>query len=139
MNILKFTIDGNQEDPEGNPLAYHRSTQAGQWKPATRRYNAWKQYVISEFYNTYPKLIPRAANNLLRLLKPLSTSKEGKVIMNLKIHWCSNLHGDPDNIFKGIADALFDNDKYLVGSFDYVTDPKRPGRVEVELIFTGCA
>jgi Holliday junction resolvase RusA-like endonuclease len=45
----------------------------------------------------------------------------------------NGLHADPDNVFKGIADALFKNDKFLDGSFvsDYAPDSK--GRVEISI------
>ena len=38
--------------------------------------------------------------------------------MHLKIFWADETHGDADNVFKGVADSLFENDKELDGSFE---------------------
>ncbi len=56
--------------------------------------------------------------------------------MILAIKFCDKAHGDSDNIFKGIADALFDNDKYVIGGFDY--EYATEGSVDV-LITIGAA
>lgn len=63
---------------------------------------------------------------------PLSSSKESKYVMTIMIYFADYSHADPDNIFKGIADALFDSDKYLAGDFDFDYDSSNP-RVEVEI------
>ena len=53
--------------------------------------------------------------------------------MSIKIHWVNGVHADPDNVFKGLADALFKNDKFLDGAFEsqYASDGR--GKVEVEI------
>lgn len=53
--------------------------------------------------------------------------------MSLKIYWKDCRHGDPDNIFKGIADTLFENDKHLDGSFKSIHAENKKGRLEIEL------
>jgi hypothetical protein len=121
-----FRIPGNQEDPERNPVAYKRSTQGGQWDPGVRRYNAWKGYVQKHFMKAFPKEFDPLK------IHPLTTSKNKKAYMGLKIFWAGGVHGDPDNIYKGIADALFEGDKYLACSgFDFEDSPERKGRVDV--------
>ncbi len=48
------------------------------------------------------------------------------------IHWHNDAHADGDNIFKGIADALFVNDKnVVVGKFASFTSKDKKGRVDV--------
>lgn len=47
---MTFTITGNQEDGTGNPIPYHRTTQASFWNKTSKRYHAWKQYVRSEYW-----------------------------------------------------------------------------------------
>jgi len=61
---------------------------------------------------------------------PRSPSK--KIYMNIKLYHADKKHGDGDNYWKAIADAIFTQDKYVAGSFDffYADVP----RVEVEII-----
>jgi len=54
--------------------------------------------------------------------------------MNIQIFWHGENHGDPDNVFKGIADALFADDKHLDGSFNSQHQKGDP-RVEVCIVF----
>jgi hypothetical protein len=41
--------------------------------------------------------------------------------MNIKIHWSKRNLADPDNVWKGISDALFQNDREVEGCFTYDT------------------
>ena len=67
--------------------------------------------------------------------KPIKNTGK-KVYMSLKITWADKTHADCDNIFKGIADALFQNDKYLASKgFDYKYAKDKCGKVEVEIEF----
>ena len=111
----RFTIYGNQENIKGNPIPYFRQTQASsRFNKNARRYHAWKDYVR------------KAANISDKLVT------EGKLTMDIKVYFKDKTHGDSDNIFKGIADAMFKNDKYLSGSFDFDYDINNP-RVEVTI------
>jgi hypothetical protein len=136
MKTIRFTIYGNQEDPNGNPMAYFRTTQGSQWTPKARRYQEWKSYVVANYLDALGaiKKIDRAdfgdAHDLIQR-KPIKATKE-KIRMKLKIYFKDKTHADSDNIFKGIADALFMNDKYLAGEFDFDYTPTR-GRVEIEI------
>lgn len=130
MNTFNFTIHGNHESATGNPCPYFRVTGKALWLPGAKRYNAWKQHVRSIFYGAYPKLLfGRRLDE-----RPLGTSPETKTRMDIKIFWANKLHADEDNIFKGIADALFENDKNLDGSFEAHYSPDKKGRVEVIII-----
>ena len=53
--------------------------------------------------------------------------------MSITIFWVNGVHADPDNVFKGLADALFLNDKFLDGAFESHYSPDGKGRVEVEI------
>ena len=127
---FNFTIDGNQEKASGNPIPYHRVVGKALWLPAARRYNAWKIHVRKSFFAAYPRMM---ANKSLED-PPIDMELGPGSRMDIKIKYGSLLHADNDNIFKGIADALFENDKGLNGSFEssYTTD-KKP-IVEVKII-----
>ena len=129
MTTITFTIHGNQEHPNGNPIPYFRTTQAGQWTKGAKRYHAWKDYVKKAWSKAG---VPKEYNDELAK-KPIPATKE-KIRMTIKIYWMNRAHADCDNVFKGIADALFMNDKYLVSDgFDYEYCPEKRGRVEVTI------
>jgi len=114
---FNFIIYGNQEDVKGNPVPYFRQTQASaRFNKGAMRYHRWKDY------------IRKAAGVSDKLVT------EGRLHMRLKIYFMNKTHGDSDNIFKGIADSMFVNDKYLTGSFDFDYDKENP-RVEVIITY----
>ena len=126
--IFKFTIHGNPQDIEGNPVPCVRVVGQALWLPNAKRYWDWKQYVLAVFLREYPEYSRPGYQSLPLTIK---ISAEGR--MDIKIFWVYGKHADPDNIFKGIADSLFQKDKFLDGSFEshYAEDGK--GRVEVEI------
>lgn len=133
MKKISFVITGNQDDIYGNPVPYVRVVKRALWLPEAKRYNAWKSFVRRIFYKGSPEYLMRAGESLLTDLQPFTTSTAEKARMDVRIYWRNGIHGDPDNIFKGIADALFKNDKFLDGSFEtrYAADGK--GKVEVDI------
>jgi len=102
MTVYELEIEGNQDDCEGNPIPYHRTTQRGTWDKAARRYAAWKEFVQFKFAKEY---------GVADLGKPIQGSPRGKI--HVGITFKGENHGDPDNIVKGILDALFKNDKEM--------------------------
>jgi hypothetical protein len=52
---IQFTIKGNQEDIEGNPLPYIRVVGRALWLPHAKKYHAWKEYIRSVFFRNYPE------------------------------------------------------------------------------------
>ena len=52
MRTILFSIYGNQENPEKNPIPYHRVVGRALWLPKARRYNAWKQYVVDAYLSS---------------------------------------------------------------------------------------
>lgn len=140
MKEYKFTVMGNQENPRGNPIPYHRQTQkSSRFDPAALRYQAWKQHVVSAFVKDTGWTVNKWVRpSMLRGRKfvygsALSSSKDNKYRMSIMIYFADYSHADPDNIFKGIADALFDSDKYLAGEFDFGYDEVSP-RVEIKIV-----
>jgi hypothetical protein len=130
---LSFVIKGNQDDWHGNPIPYTRVVKRALWLPEAKRYNAWKSYARRSFYGEYPAYLMRAGNTMLTELQPFKTTAASKARMDVRIYWMNGIHGDPDNIFKGLADALFKNDKFLDGSFESHYSPDGKGRVEIDI------
>lgn len=142
---LKFTIKGNQENPKGNPIPYYRQTQRSSFfNKGAKRYHEWKDYVRDiAFGSTKDHIVITPKVHRLGIAVAIDTSHsnrtsiqltgERKLYMNLKIYFANKAHADSDNIFKGVADALFDNDKYVAGSFDFDYDKENP-RIEVEIL-----
>lgn len=102
---MTFTIVGNQEDERGNPIPYHRATQRGRFNKGQRRYYAWKDHVRASFAQSWDRSIP------LTLDGKIPGTPVGKV--TAEICFGSETHADPDNVVKGILDALFQNDKHV--------------------------
>ena len=101
-----FTVYGNQEDRDGSPLGYHRTTQGSKWNPAARRYSDWKSYVVGAFLTACPEIKPT-------LGKPLTLLKGQTARIAIKVYWHNNKHCDLSNCLKGIEDALFTDDKNI--------------------------
>jgi len=141
--ILTFTIEGNQEDIKENPIPYLRMTRRGlrllnipeyrvnkgaiTKRRGIKRYLDWKDYVRVCFITGAMADGKEATDSHKKEIL-----NEKKVHMDCMIWFANKRHGDPDNIRKGIQDALFSNDKYVVGSVDYQYDTDNP-RVEVSI------
>ena len=139
MKKVTFTIHGNQENREGNPIPYFRTTQNGQFSKGAKRYHAWKDFVRANFLDaTRPKTRIKREDfgdfHDIIQKKPIPAA-DYKQRMSLMIYWANKAHSDCDNVYKGIADALFMNDKHLVSDgFDYEYSPEKKGRVEITLM-----
>lgn len=132
-----FIIDGNQEDPNGNPMPYTRTTQGAKWSPKYERYQKWKSYVVGAFIKEFQNLDKQERAEFAKVVdfskeKPIAKS-EHKQKMSIEIYYKDKTHADSDNVFKGIADALFQNDKMLMGDFDFFYSIKKQGKVTVRL------
>lgn len=137
LSPIKFTIYGNHENEAGNPIPYTRTTQKGKWGAKYQRYVMWKSHVQDAFLKAFPGKentdMRRVWNkNFLNFNKPIALRKDEKVKMSIMITFVGERRGDPDNIFKGIADALFANDKNVAGNIDFQSGEK--GKVEVEIV-----
>ncbi|HXJ42031.1 MAG TPA: hypothetical protein VNH18_22330 [Bryobacteraceae bacterium] len=61
--------------------------------------------------------------------KPIPGSAPAQ--MTMEIHWANEKHADPESVFGSLADALFENDKHVAGSFTFVHAEDKKGKVEV--------
>lgn len=135
--IISFTIKGNQENPQGNPIPYFRTTQGGQFNKGAKRYHAWKDYVRAAFIDALEAIKREDRIDYAKFVdfsqkKPIK--KAGyKQKVSIMIGFRDKSHADSDNIFKGIADALFMDDKYVAGDFDYFYPEERAGFVRVKI------
>jgi len=131
---FKFTIPGILFGKKVNPVPYTRTTQRQMWVDKNyKRYQCWKGVVSGAFLaflkenniDNKPYL-----KNWLQFKKPINPIK--KFRMDIMIYFKDKKHADSDNVYKGISDSLFINDKYISGSMDFDYDKENP-RVEVEI------
>lgn len=137
--MFKFSIKGNHENENGNPLPKARYTFRQQRSEGAQRYHEYLDHVRGQFLDeleknkrisAYHKFILQHVEYSGR--KPLHTGDK-KCRMRIFITWGSKHHGDPENIFGAIADALFEQDEYLAGEFDFDPIVRKSGRVDVEI------
>ena len=117
-NLVCFTVWGNQEDREkGNPIPYTRTTQRAKFSEKYKKYCEWKDYVVAAYSDAIAKdefrkkELEDIARRLAKGDNPIRKDVRGKV--SVVINFRSEKHGDPDNIIKGILDALFQDDKHI--------------------------
>lgn len=129
-----FTIEGNHTGNRGNPIGYTRVLSNG-WRADATRYMNWCKYVRTAFYLAKdPKYGLMKWSELGKMPKPLTTTKDHPARMDIEIEYANNQRPDGDNVFKGIADALFDDDKYLMaGSYVGSMSAEKKGRVLVKI------
>lgn len=120
MKQYRFTIEGNQLDPAGNAIPKLRMTQHSKWSASARRYLDFKTYVQLAYW--------LATTGKPRWGKPFNAEP---AFMELDIVWKDRTHGDGEGVFGTIADSLWENDKYLDGSFRHRYAEDKKGRVNV--------
>jgi len=136
--IIKFLIEGTPDDPTGNPIPYTRTTQAAaKFSPRYKRYQRWCAWVQSAFLKQNPDKTGLGKYTLMmfRHGKPILLPPDVSAKVDIKILWKNKATPDGDNVFKGILDALFVNDKHVRGSYDYALSPDKKGMVEVQIEF----
>lgn len=99
-----------------------RLTQKALWTPKALRYFAWADYVRECYWLALGKA---------QKVKPYGKDFVGR--MDIAIYWSNERHGDQEGIFGSLADALFENDKELCGSFVAFHNDKKNPRVEVRI------
>ena len=110
-----LVIHGNHENPQGNPIPYERMTQRGKFvRHDAQRYLAWVKFVQLQWQ--------------LQVKEPLPAVKNGSYRIDVLCCFKGEAHADPDNIFKGLVDAICKNcgDKHVAGSVTFThtkTDP----------------
>jgi hypothetical protein len=141
MKKIKFTIRGNHEDPTGNPLPKIKKTRNSYWTKEAQRYAKWKAYVQMRLLDALFKKMPAVEfDEIKRRIasgeKPIALPRGARSHMDIRISWKNGAHADPENVFGSIADALFENDKNLAGSFDFELADDGIGRVAVDIAFS---
>lgn len=108
-------------ETDHNPVPYKRTTQKAKFVDKDyQRYQSYKNAIICAF-------IQKVGKHPHKLL--IGTNKW---VVDVLVTYKDKRHGDTDNVAKGINDALFVNDKYVAGSYDYMYGDV--GRVEVTII-----
>ena len=123
VKTIFFIIKGNHNDPEGNAFPKLKMTGKQHWTDKAQDYVKWKAFVQKQLMNEL-RIVDGDAwrqceKNFIttKSHKPIVIEKNQTARMDILISWKGNTHGDPENIFGSIADALFHNDKNLFGSF----------------------
>lgn len=134
---IQFTIKGTHEGRTENAIPKLKMTGKQSWTPKARRYVRWKEFVVAEYISHLAKIHPpaarEAAKNFAIFKKPIVLASLRCARMDLVITWRDGKHADPESVFGSIADALFENDKYLAGSFDFKDEP---GDGQVDILLT---
>ena len=131
---IHFVIYGNAVNSKGNPLPKLKMTKGQQWTERAHNYTTWKSHVVAALIDEVNGTInfQKISLNIAKTGKPFATVKDKPMRMDILIHWCGDVHGDPENVFGSIADSLFKQDKYLAGAFDFGEDWKQGG-VEITI------
>lgn len=137
IGTMKFIIDTSEF---GNPLPKARFTGRQMHTDKAQRYHEYLDDVRMQFIEQCYLAKSITAKEKFDMQhfslidrKPLHTG-DRKCHMKIFITWHNHNHGDPENIFGAIADALFEQDKYLTGSFDFDPYPiDGGGQVVVEI------
>jgi len=120
-----FGFAGNGQDPKGNAIPYYRITQRSKFKdPGAKRYAAWKEFVGWVAIETKAMPIIRKIEKAVE--EAPEFERKIKVDVDIIFSKDNHNHADPDNVKKGIHDALFVDDKYIMGmvDFHYGKDPR---------------
>lgn len=142
VELIKFSVYGTHEGLDQNPMPKLKMTGKQHWMPKAQKYVKWKSFLVARYLDTkYPnKKIPRAdfgdAHDLISG-KPIVMDKSQRAHMHLHIVWADETHGDPENIFGSVADALFKNDKHLAGSFDFEHSKNKRSRIDITIQIHG--
>jgi Holliday junction resolvase RusA-like endonuclease len=117
---MNFTVKSSS-----NPVPYKRTTQKAKWTDTEyKKYQEWKSKIMRDFITAFKKF-PH------QIFKPKT-----KYYVEIIVYYKDKTHGDTDNVYKGVLDAIFVkplNDKYIAGSMDYFYDTKNP-RVEIKFL-----
>lgn len=142
MKTVSFTIAGGPAGLQENPIPYTRTTQRAKFSPRYLRYQEWKTFVVAKYLDvTFPKTqIKREdfgeMHDLLEK-KPIKKGVRARVMLNIHFAHSTNgkcTHADPDNVGKGIIDALFMDDQHVDIDTHHDCKKQRPS-VEVQIIF----
>lgn len=113
MSRFRYSIGKKSVDIR-NPMGYKR-TLRNQMREDAARYLAWQQFVRAEFQR-FTSIAKLGAGR--EFAHPIDLG-DRYVRMDVIIAYVNEAHADPDNVWKGIADALIKQDKHAAGSFEF--------------------
>lgn len=125
---FRYTVEA--KDKVGNkinPIPYQRATQNTTWKKSYQRYMDWKTLLQATFIMNFEgiqKIMKLGVKHPIPYKEPWYSF--------CMIYFKDRTHGDPDNVWKGVNDALFVNDKFVMGGTLYEYDSDNP-RIEIYL------
>lgn len=91
MTEIKFTIPGQ-------PRGYTATTRWTLYSPRVKKYREWKKYVLDTI--------------LASGIKAPIPTKERPLILIVKAYYSGGHIYDPENVAKGVADVLWENDRH---------------------------
>lgn len=138
MKRISFKILGNHKSKTGNAVPKLKMTGKQHWTPKAQEYVQWKAHVVRALIDTKGDPDFSYTTNLRAFGKPINTGANNYALMYIRVYWSNKVHGDPENIFGSIADALFVNDKQLdvvavAEPTDLAIEGKPLGYVDVEI------
>lgn len=114
-----------------NPVGYKRMI-TGRMRAESARYLAWMRFVREELAVTTADAKVLLAAHRNEHVIYLESDQYAR--MDIIIAWADETHGDADNVWKGIADSLFKQDKHVAGSFEFGhLEGKKTGFVDVNI------
>lgn len=106
--LITFTVRGNQEDLDGNPVPWTRTTARQKWKMMRdkdgrptqyARYLGYKNHILAE-------VLP-VVHWIRENVWPDLRKRRNQYYLDFAIQFAGKIHGDTGNIIKGFEDALF--------------------------------
>jgi Holliday junction resolvase RusA-like endonuclease len=96
----------------------------GTYKRPPKSARAYSKWLMIHRYNTYKQALAASMAHLEFDRGP--KSREAALFVQVFAWFGDRTHGDPDNVLKGVLDALFASDKHIVSQVDYGYDPTHP-------------
>ena len=108
MVLLEFRIDGNHEDPAGNPIPYTRTTARSKYRLRTKtgrptQYARYLQFMA----HTRRSLSREDERRLMQEIWPLVASRQYQFYLDCQFQFRGDRYADVDNVIKGLLDSLF--------------------------------
>lgn len=100
-----------------NPVPYKRTTQRAKYSKDYKKYLDFKTLMGDKFCLQNPD----APKELYRVGKDWHARPllKGAYFVDVIAYYKDKTHGDTDNIAKAVNDALFDDDKFVSGIYQY--------------------